>query len=468
MISRGLRRYFSTLPHSELPAQASIIRKVKAREIFDSRGNPTVEVDLSIESGTFTASVPSGASTGIYEALELRDKDPNRLQGKGVLKAVDNVNKIIAPALIGKDARQQKALDKLMVEELDGTKNQWGFSKSKLGANAILAVSLALARAGATLEGMSLYRYIAKLAGLGNDKKKKLVMPVPSFNIINGGAHAGNKLHFQEFMIMPTGAKNFKEAVVIGSEVYHTLQKLLKEKHGAGAINVGDEGGFGDPYLSGEQEALEFIMKAIDKSGHSAQVKIATDIAASDFYLEREKLYNMGKKTGEINKRLKGAELQEVIEKFCTQFPIVSVEDPFDQDDFESYARLTKKIGKYVQVVGDDLLVTNPSRIKMAIEKKLCNALLLKVNQIGSLTESIEACNMARQQGWGVMVSHRSGETEDSFIADLVVGLGTGQIKTGAPCRSDRLAKYNQLIRIEEELGADCVYAGKAFRSPNA
>ena len=455
MILRGVRRF-------SLTSQVAAIRDLKAREIYDSRGNPTVEVSLSIESETFTASVPSGASTGIYEALELRDKDPNRLQGKGVLKAVENVNSIIRPALLGKDVRHQRELDMFMVQQLDGTKNQWGYCKSKLGANSILAVSLALARAGAKLSGLPLFKYIANLAG--TSYWKKYVLPVPSLNIINGGAHAGNKLHFQEFMIMPTGASCFKEGMVIGSEVYHTLQKLLKEKHGAGAINVGDEGGFGDPYLSGEQEALEFIMKAIDKAGYSGKVKIATDIAASDFFLEKEKLYHMGKKTNEPNKKIKGEELQEIIQKFCTQFPIVSVEDPFDQDDFDSYARLTKKVGKHIQIVGDDLLVTNPQRIKMAIEKKLCNALLLKVNQIGTLTESIEACNMARQQGWGVMVSHRSGETEDSFIADLVVGLGTGQIKTGAPCRSDRLAKYNQLIRIEEDLKGDCEYAGKSFR----
>ena len=383
-----------------------------------------------------------------------------------MLKAVENVNKIIRPALLGKDAREQKELDKLMVQTLDGTKNEWGYCKSKLGANSILAVSLALARAGAKLSGVPLYKYIAQLAG--TDNKKKYILPVPSFNIINGGAHAGNKLHFQEFMIMPTGFQTYREAMNVGSEVYHTLQKLLKEKHGSGAINVGDEGGFGDPYLTGEQEALEFIMKAIDKSGYSKKVKIATDIAASDFYMEKEKLYNMGKKTNDPSKQIKGSELQAIIEKFCTQFPIASVEDPFDQDDFDSYAKLTKKIGKHVQIVGDDLLVTNPERIKMGIEKKLCNALLLKVNQIGSLTESIQACVMARQQGWGVMVSHRSGETEDSFIADLVVGLGTGQIKTGAPCRSDRLAKYNQLLRIEEELQGNCEYAGKNFRSPKS
>lgn len=352
-----------------------------------------------------------------------------------------------------------------MVETLDGTKNQWGPCKSKLGANAILAVSLALARAGAKHSSLPLYKYIAQLAG---EKPNRFILPVPSFNIINGGAHAGNKLAFQEFMIMPTGAQTFKQAMQMGSEVYHNLLKILKEKHGAGAINVGDEGGFGDPYLSGEKEALECVMKAIEKAGHKGNVEISTDIAASDFFIEKENLYNMGKKTGEKNKKLTGEQLQAVIEGFCKDFPIVSVEDPFDQDDFDSYARITKKIGKKIQIVGDDLLVTNPLRIKMALEKNLCNALLLKVNQIGTLTEAIEAWSLSKKNNWGVMVSHRSGETEDSFIADLVVGLGTGEIKTGAPCRSDRLAKYNQLMRIEEELGDKCWYAGHKFRFPGA
>jgi len=440
------------------------IKDIKAREIYDSRGNPTVEVDLITEGNVFRAAVPSGASTGIYEALELRDKDPKRLNGKGVLKAVGNVNNIIRPALLGKDVRKQQEIDKFMVEELDGTKNQWGYCKSKLGANAILAVSLALARAGAEHTKVPLYKYVAQLAGRENTDK--YVMPVPSLNIINGGAHAGNKLCFQEFMIMPTGAPNFREAMRMGSEVYHSLQKILKERHGAGAINVGDEGGFGDPYLSGEEEALECVMKAIDKAGHTGKVKIATDIAASDFYLEKEKVYYIGKKVKDTTKKISGQEMQALIEKYCAKYPIISVEDPFDQDDFDSYARLTKNIGKKVQIVGDDLLVTNPSRIRMAIEKNLCNALLLKVNQIGSVTESIEACELSRKQHWGVMVSHRSGETEDAFIADLVVGLGTGEIKTGAPCRSDRLAKYNQILRIEEELGANASYAGEGFRFP--
>lgn len=352
-----------------------------------------------------------------------------------------------------------------MVETLDGTKNEWGFCKKKLGANAILSVSLALARAGAAYKKVPLYHYIALLAKKPTDK---FVLPVPSLNIINGGAHAGNKLCFQEFMIMPTGAKTFKEAMQIAAEVYQALQKVLKEKYGPGAINVGDEGGFGAPQLNGEEDALECVMKAIEVSGHKGSIELATDIAASDFFIEAEKLYNMGKKSGETNKKITGEKHQEFIEKLCGKFPFASIEDPFDQDDFESYVRMNAKMGKTHQIVGDDLLVTNPTRIQMAIEKKLCNALLLKVNQIGSLTEAIDACLLAQSQGWGVMVSHRSGETEDSFIADLVVGLGTGEIKTGAPCRSDRLAKYNQLMRIEEELGDKCWYAGHKFRFPGA
>lgn len=448
---------------SHLLAIMPIIKDVIAREILDSRGNPTVEADIITDFGVFRASVPSGASTGIYEALELRDKDPKRYGGKGVSKAVSNVNLIIKPALIGQDVTCQKELDQLMVQKLDGTKNEWGFCKSKLGANAILAVSLGLARAACAFKKIPLYEYIATLAG---KKPGKYVMPVPSFNIINGGAHAGNKLSFQEFMIMPTGAKTFREAMQIGIEVYQTLQKLLKEKYGPQAINVGDEGGFGAPELPGEEEALEFVMSAIEKAGHKGKVQLATDVAASEFYIEKEKLYNMGKKTGETNKKITSEKHQEFLQKLCQNFPFVSIEDPFDQDDFDSYIQFTNKMGKQIQIVGDDLLVTNTTRINMAIEKKLCNALLLKVNQIGSLTEAIDASLLSQKQGWGVMVSHRSGETEDSFIADLVVGLGTGEIKTGAPCRSDRLAKYNQILRIEEELGDNCWYAGSKFRFP--
>ena len=349
-----------------------------------------------------------------------------------------------------------------MVEELDGTKNDWGFCKQKLGANAILAVSMALCRAGASFKKMPLYQYCAELAGNRTDK---FILPLPSFNIINGGSHAGNKLNFQEFMIMPTGAETFREAMQIGCEVYHTLQQCLKSKYGAAAINVGDEGGFGAPQIEGEEPALEFVMEAIKASGHEGKVQIAMDVAASEFFTE-DKKYNMGWKTKEAGKEITGSQLLDFYASLCDKFPIVSIEDPFDQDDFAAYTEMTAKMGEKYQIVGDDLLVTNPTRVQKGIDEKMCNALLLKVNQIGTITESIKAWKMSRDAGWGIMVSHRSGETEDSFIADLVVGLGTGEIKTGSTCRSDRLAKYNQLLRIEEELGDKAIYAGKHFRFP--
>ena len=436
------------------------ILDMKGREILDSRGNPTVEVDIITEKGVFRAAVPSGASTGIYEALEMRDKDPKRYGGKGVLKAVQNVNEIIKPALLGKNVCDQKGLDKQMVEELDGTKNEWGWCKSKLGANAILAVSLALCRAGAKERGQPLYEYIADLAG---NRKDKYVLPLPSFNIINGGSHAGNKLNFQEFMIMPTGAKTFREAMQIGCECYAALKAILKDKFGASAVNVGDEGGFGAPQLGGEEESLVTVMEAIDKAGHMGKVHIAMDVAASEFFVEGK--YNMGWKTGEEGKLISGAELAQFYNTLVDKFPIISIEDPFDQDDFEAYTLMTKEMGDKVQIVGDDLLVTNPIRVQKGIDLKMCNALLLKVNQIGSLSEAIQACKMSQDVDWGVMVSHRSGETEDSFIGDLVVGLGTGEIKSGAPCRSDRLAKYNQIMRIEEELGDKAIFPGMNFRT---
>jgi len=439
---------------------------LRAREIFDSRGNPTVEVDLCTEAALFRAAVPSGASTGIYEALELRDQDKGRLLGKGVLKAVSNVNDIIAPRLIGMDVTDQKGIDAAMVEELDGSKNEWGWSKAKLGANAILAVSMAACRAGAAASEMPLYQYIAKIAGKPTDR---FVMPVPSLNVINGGSHAGNRLACQEFMILPTGASTFKEAMIIGAEVYHTLKKVIQKKYGQDAVNVGDEGGFA-PCFQDNNEALDLLMEAIKTSGHESKVKIGTDVAASEFYDAKTKKYDLDFKNPDTARgdemKKTGEEMIALYEDWIKKYPFVSIEDPFDQDDWEMYTAFTEKVGKEQQIVGDDLLVTNPLRIKKALEVKACNALLLKVNQIGSLTEAIEAANMSMAAGWGVMVSHRSGETEDSFIADLVVGLRTGEIKTGAPCRSERLAKYNQLIRIEEELGGLCSYAGEGFRFP--
>jgi enolase len=440
------------------------IMSIKAREIFDSRGNPTVEVDLCTDSALFRAAVPSGASTGIYEALELRDNDKSRLLGKGVLKAIDNVNNIIAPKIVGMDVREQSKIDKLMVEELDGSKNEWGWSKSKLGANAILAVSMAVCRAGAAASAMPLYQYIAKISGKPTDK---FVMPVPSFNVINGGSHAGNRLACQEFMILPVGAKSFKEAMIIGAEVYHNLKNVIKKKYGQDACNVGDEGGFA-PNVQDNNEALDVLMEAIEKAGHKDKVKIGTDVAASEFYSAETKLYDLDFKNPDSAPEMKktAAQLCDYYQGWLNKYPFVTIEDPFDQDDWDAYKLFMSQVGDKVQIVGDDLLVTNPTRVKKALEVGACNALLLKVNQIGSITEAIEAATMSQNAGWGVMVSHRSGETEDSFIADLVVGLRTGQIKTGAPCRSERLAKYNQLIRIEEELGSSCSFAGTSFRNP--
>lgn len=440
-----------------------MIKGIKSREILDSRGNPTIEVDLTLDDGSIhRAAVPSGASTGIYEALELRDGDKSRFLGKGVLKACENVNTYLTPKLLGLDVTQQETIDKLMVETLDGTKNEWGWCKSKVGANAILAVSLAVCRAGAHVSKLPLYAYIAKLAG---NSTTEFIMPVPSFNVINGGSHAGNQLSFQEFMILPTGATNFKEALRIGAEVYQVLKKVILEKYGLNATNVGDEGGFA-PDVSNAEEALDLLQTALAKSGHKDKVVLGMDCAASEFYLEDSKKYNLLFKSNDKQNVVSGDDLADMYAKWAQTYNIATIEDPFDQNDFESYAKFTQKNGEKFQIVGDDLLVTNPTRVKIGIDQKLCNALLLKVNQIGSVTESIEAYRLARNNGWGVMVSHRSGETEDNFIADLVVGLGTGQIKTGAPCRSERLAKYNQLLRIEEELGNKSRYAGLKFAYP--
>eukprot|EP00419_Tripos_fusus_P009211 CAMPEP_0172661450 /NCGR_PEP_ID=MMETSP1074-20121228/4706_1 /TAXON_ID=2916 /ORGANISM="Ceratium fusus, Strain PA161109" /LENGTH=788 /DNA_ID=CAMNT_0013477219 /DNA_START=23 /DNA_END=2389 /DNA_ORIENTATION=+ len=440
----------------------STIKSITAREIFDSRGNPTVEVDLLTEVHMFRAAVPSGASTGIYEALELRDGDKTRLLGKGVLKAVQNVNELIAPKLVGMEVTQQREIDNLMIETLDGTQNDWGWSKSKLGANAILAVSMAVCRAGSASMQMPLYEYIANLAGRPTEK---YVMPVPSFNVINGGSHAGNRLACQEFMILPLGASTFKEALIMGAEVYHTLKGVIKKKYGQDACNVGDEGGFA-PSVQDNNEALDVLMEAIQKSGHEGKIKIGTDVAASEFYKDGKYDLDFKNPDSKPEDWKLGSEMVGYYKDWFKNYPFVSIEDPFDQDDWAAYSEFNTMCGKDMQIVGDDLLVTNTKRIAKALEAGACNALLLKINQIGSITEAIDAANMSMRAGWGVMVSHRSGETEDSFIADLVIGLRTGQIKTGAPCRSERLAKYNQLLRIEEELGPKAVYAGAGFRCP--
>jgi enolase len=438
------------------------IKVIKARQIYDSRGNPTVEADVHLSDGAFyRAAVPSGASTGVYEALELRDGGSDWM-GKGVLKAVSNVNDIIAPALVGKDPVKQQEIDDYMVQELDGTTNEWGWCKQKLGANAILAVSLAIAKAGAGVKKVPLYQHLADLAG-----NKQLVLPVPAFNVINGGSHAGNKLAMQEFMILPIGASSFKEAMKIGSEIYHNLKSVIKKAYGQDATNVGDEGGFA-PNIQDNKEGLELLKTAIAKAGYTDKVQIGMDVAASEFFDASNKQYdlNFKEENNDGSKKLSGDQLIELYKSFVAEYPICSIEDPFDQDDFEHYTKFTEAIGEKVQIVGDDLLVTNPKRVAKGIDEKMCNALLLKVNQIGTVTESIEAVRMSKKAGWGVMTSHRSGETEDSFIADLAVGLATGQIKTGAPCRSERLSKYNQLLRIEEELGDKAVYAGLKFRAP--
>ncbi|TPX51182.1 phosphopyruvate hydratase [Synchytrium endobioticum] len=433
------------------------IQKVHARQIFDSRGNPTVEVEVTTEKGVFRAAVPSGASTGIHEALELRDGDKGAYVGKGVLKAVSNVNNIIAPELIKSniDVTSQEAIDEFLLA-LDGTK-----SKSKLGANAILGVSLAVARAGAAQKAVPLYVHLAQLAG----QSPPYVLPVPAFNVINGGSHAGNKLAMQEFMILPTGAASFSEAMKIGSEVYHALKNVIKKKYGVDATNVGDEGGFA-PNIQDNKEGLDLLVAAIAAAGYTDKVKIGMDVAASEFFKEGKYDLDFKNPKSDPSKWITGEQLGDLYRSFVHDYPIVSIEDPFDQDDFSSYAKLTSSVP--IQIVGDDLTVTNPERIQLAIENKACNGLLLKVNQIGTVTESIRAAKLANSDGWGVMVSHRSGETEDTFIADLVVGLGTGQIKTGAPCRSERLAKYNQILRIEEELGNKAIYAGENFRRPKA
>ncbi|KAG5189801.1 enolase [Tribonema minus] len=446
VVARSLRSSAARRAHST-------VTSVKGRWVIDSRGNPTVEVDVTTQDGLFRASVPSGASTGVHEAVELRDGG-SVFMGKGVSKAVENVNKVLAPALMGKDPTQQQELDDLMIA-LDGTPN-----KGKLGANAILGASLALSKAGAGAKGVPLYQHYADLAG-----NKDLVLPVPSFNVINGGEHAGNKLAFQEFMILPTGAQSFSHAMQIGCEVYHNLKSVIKAKYGQDACNVGDEGGFA-PNIQSNIEGIELLMQAIKKAGYEKEVVVGMDVASSEFLMDDGR-YNLDFKNPGGKQQLTGEELGEMYKDLCAKYPIVSIEDPFDQDDWANYVPFTRAVGRSVQVVGDDLLVTNPKRIEEAGEKKACNALLLKVNQIGTVSESIMAVKMSKQNGWGVMTSHRSGETEDCYIADLAVGLCTGQIKTGAPCRSERLAKYNQLLRIEEELGSKATYAGLSFRTPS-
>lgn len=425
-----------------------LIEDIFAREVLDSRGNPTVEVEVFTTGGAMgRAMVPSGASTGKYEAVELRDGNPDRYLGKGVLNACINIMDVIAPELIGYSVLDQTNLDQIMLD-LDGTHN-----KGKLGANAILAVSMAVARAGAQEAGMPLYRY---LGGVG-----AYTLPVPMMNILNGGSHADNSIDIQEFMVMPIGADTFYEGLRMGTEIFHHLKKVLKSKNYS--TNVGDEGGFA-PNLSSNEEAIETILMAVEKAGYrpNEDIMIALDAAASEFYNAEEQVYHFHQSDG---RKLSSGEMVAYWEDWIQKYPIVSIEDGLDEDDWDGWKLLTEKVGDRLQIVGDDLFVTNTERLSRGIESQTANSLLVKVNQIGSITETIEAVNMAHKASYSTVMSHRSGETEDTTIADLAVALNTGQIKTGSASRSDRIAKYNQLLRIEEELGDAAYYPGRqAFK----
>jgi enolase len=421
----------------------SIIVDVYAREVLDSRGNPTVEVEVWTEDGAFgRALVPSGASTGAFEAVELRDGDKGRFLGKGVMNAVDNVNNIIAEEVIGMDVFEQTAIDKLMIQ-LDGTPN-----KGKLGANAILGVSLAVARAAADELGMPLYQYV------GGVNAKTL--PVPMMNILNGGEHADNNVDIQEFMVMPVGAKSFREALRMGAEIFHNLKSVLKSK----GLNtaVGDEGGFA-PNLSSNEEALKTIVEAIEKAGYKPgeEIMLALDVAATEMYDEEKKVYNLA---GE-GRILTVDEMINYYEELVNKYPIISIEDGLAEDDWDGWKQLTERLGKKIQLVGDDLFVTNTERLNKGIDLGISNSVLVKLNQIGTLTETLDTIEMAKINGYTAVISHRSGETEDTTIADLAVAMNAGQIKTGAPSRTDRVAKYNQLLRIEDMLGEEAIYKGR-------
>jgi enolase len=426
----------------------SVIVDIRAREILDSRGNPTVEVEVLTENGIMgRAAVPSGASTGKYEAVELRDNDKSRYLGRGVLNACNNIDDKLRDALIGEDVFEQRYIDDIMIE-LDGTEN-----KSAIGANAILGVSLAVAKAAAEESGQSLFRYVGGV--------NAHVMPVPMMNILNGGSHADNSIDFQEFMIMPVGAEQFSEGLRMGVEVFHHLKSVLKSK--GYSTNVGDEGGFA-PNIKSNEEAIEIVLKSIESAGYrpGIDIMIAMDAAASEFYDEKEKLYHFHKSAG---KKLSSDEMVEYWTNWVNKYPIFSIEDGLHEDDWASWTKLTKALGSKVQLVGDDLFVTNTKRLQRGIEEEAANSILIKVNQIGSLTETIDAVNLATRNGFTSVMSHRSGETEDTTIADLAVALNTGQIKTGSASRSDRIAKYNQLLRIEEELGDSAYYPGRSLLS---
>jgi len=423
----------------------SEIIKIKAREVLDSRGNPTVEVDIVTEHGIFRAMTPSGASAGQHEALELRDGNKTRYLGKGVLKAVKNVNKKIAPKLIGLEPNAQETIDNIMLK-IDGTEN-----KDKLGANAILPVSMAITKAGAGSKGLALFEYIGELFGVIPHR-----LPVPMCNVINGGKHAGQENSIQEHMLMPTGAKSFSEGIRMVSESYHNLGKLLKQKFGSAGALIGDEGGYAPSQMTNVEDRLDIMIKAASNAGYEDKMKIAMDPASSEFFYDGT--YKIGKKS------FSGGEMVDFYVGLCKKYPIISIEDGLAEDDWESWVEMTKKLGTKVQIVGDDLFVTNTKRIKKGIKMHAANSVLIKLNQIGTVTETLNAIKMAHDQGWTAVISHRSGETEDNFISDLVVGTSAGQIKTGAPARSDRNAKYNQLLRIEEELSEEAEYPGIDFR----
>ncbi|MGE5356309.1 MAG: phosphopyruvate hydratase [Deltaproteobacteria bacterium] len=425
----------------------SEIIDIRSREVLDSRGNPTVEVDVLTSSGIIgRAAVPSGASTGKHEAVELRDEDKSRFLGKGTLKACENVNNILRESLIGENVLDQIRIDELMME-VDSTEN-----KSKLGANAILGVSLAVAKAAAKESNLPLYKYIGGV--------NAHVLPVPMMNILNGGSHADNSIDFQEFMVMPIGADYFSEALRMGVEVFHSLKKVLKEK--GYSTNVGDEGGFA-PNLKSNEEAIETILYAIEKAGYKPgdDVMIALDPASSEYYLEDEKKYHLKKSSGI---KLTSEEMVAYWKEWVYKYPIISIEDALAEDDWDGWKLFTRELGNKIQIVGDDLFVTNPYRLQRGIEEQAANAILIKLNQIGSLTETLDVINMAKSHSFANVISHRSGETEDTTIADLAVGMNAGQIKTGSASRTDRIAKYNQLLRIEEELGNMAYFPGKDFR----
>ncbi|MCK9481982.1 MAG: phosphopyruvate hydratase [Bacteroidia bacterium] len=425
----------------------SQIVDIIARQILDSRGNPTVEADVITEDGFIgRAAVPSGASTGIHEAVELRDKDQSKFLGKGVLNAVKNVEDKIAGALVGMEVQEQKELDQVMID-LDGSEN-----KSILGANAVLAVSLAAAKAASQEVGLPLYRYLGGV--------NACTLPVPMMNILNGGSHADNSIDFQEFMIMPFGADTFSDALRMGVEVFHHLKSVLKEK--GYSTNVGDEGGFA-PNIKSNEEAIETVLRAIEKAGYvpGEDIYIAMDAASSEFYIEEEGVYHFKKSSGD---KLTSDEMVGYWTEWINKYPIVSIEDGLWEDDWKGWEKLTQAIGKRVQLVGDDLFVTNVKRLQEGIDRHIANSILVKVNQIGTLTETIDAINLATRNSYTNIISHRSGETEDAFIADLAVAMNSGQIKTGSASRSDRMAKYNQLLRIEQELGAQAFFPGKRFK----